>query len=166
MSKTLYFKQQQKTLTLEAQKCASKVMDWVKTHTASAMLPPKLRHILGCLAFSDFFVSKIKPYPGRITFSKYNGKSIFWLFLNIVRNSSRKKFRIEIWTFSFQICFRNQFLTLESGQTENTQIRVFVYFPLDHFPKSKIDSKSRFEMRMSIFLFYFFLKSFGLYLKK
>ena len=33
--KTLYFKQK-KTLTLEAQKCASKVMDWVKT-------PPPLR---------------------------------------------------------------------------------------------------------------------------
>ena len=36
---------------------------------------------------------------------------------------------------------------------ENTQIRVFVYFPLDHFPKSKIDSEIRFEMRMSIFIF-------------
>ena len=32
---------------------------------------------------------------------------------------------------------QNQFLTLGSGQTENTQIRVFVYFWFDHFPKSK-----------------------------
>ena len=36
---------------------------------------------------------------------------------------------------------------------ENTQIRVFAYFQFDHFPKSKIDSKSRFEMRISIFQF-------------
>ena len=65
----------------------------------------------------------------------------------------KKKFRIEIWTFSFQICFRNQFSTSGSGQTENTQIRVFAYFQFDHFPKSKIDSESIFEMRMSLFLF-------------
>ena len=32
----------------------------------------------------------------------------------------------------------------------NTRICVFLF---DHFPKSKIDSKSRFEMRMSIILF-------------
>ena len=40
MSKTLYFKQK-KSLTLEAQKCASKVMDWVKTFGA-----PRYRHFL------------------------------------------------------------------------------------------------------------------------
>ena len=55
--------------------------------------------------------------------------------------------------FWFQICFRNQFWTLGSGLTENMQIRVFVYFLFDHFPKSKIDFESRFEMRMPIFLF-------------
>ena len=64
-----------------------------------------------------------------------------------------------MWTLSFQICFRNQFSTSGSGQTENTQIYVFAYFQFDHFPKSKIDSKSRFEMRMSIFPFQIFLKS-------
>ena len=58
-----------------------------------------------------------------------------------------------MWTFSFQICFKNQFSTLGSGQTENTRIRVYVYFQFDHFPKSKIEFKNRFEMRMSIFLF-------------
>ena len=47
------------------------------------------------------------------------------------------------------------------------KIRVFAYFPFDHFPKSKIDSKSRFEMRMSIFLFKkILLKNFGQYFKK
>ena len=64
-----------------------------------------------------------------------------------------KKFSIEILVLSFQICFRNQFLTLGSGQTENTQIRVFAYFKFAHFLKSKIDSKRRFEKRMPIFLF-------------
>ena len=46
-----------------------------------------------------------------------------------------ENFRIEIWTFLFQICFQNQFLTLGSGQTENTRICVFANFPFDHFPK-------------------------------
>ena len=40
----------------------------------------------------------------------------------------QQKFRIEIWTFSLQICFRNKFLTLGSGQTKNSQIRVFLVF--------------------------------------
>ena len=78
----------------------------------------------------------------------------------------KKKFRLKIWTFSFQVCLWNKFWTLGSGQTENTQIHVFAYFPFDHFPKSKIDFESRFEMRMYIFFFKnFLLKSFGLYLK-
>ena len=41
------------------------------------------------------------------------------------RNSSKTKFRIEIWTFSFQICFQNQ-------------LRKYAYlrnFQFDHFPK-------------------------------
>ena len=44
-------------------------------------------------------------------------------------------------------------LSLGRNQTENTQIRIFANFQLDHFPKLKIDSKSRFEKRMSIFPF-------------
>ena len=70
-----------------------------------------------------------------------------------LKNALKKKFRIEIWTFSFQICFKNQFSTLGSGQTENARIRVFAHFPFDHFPKSKTNLESRFEMKMSIFLF-------------
>ena len=79
-------------------------------------------------------------------------------FLNMGQNSLKKKFRIEIWTFSFQICFRNQFWTSGSGQTENTRIHVYVYFQFDRFLKSKIDSESRFEMRMSIFQFLIFFQ--------
>ena len=44
---------------------------------------------------------------------------------------------------------------------------VFAYFQFDRFPKSKIDSESRFEMRMSISIFKtYFLKSCGHYFKK
>ena len=42
----------------------------------------------------------------------------------------KKKFLKKIWTFSFQICFQNQFWTSGSGQTE---IRVFAYIPFDYF---------------------------------
>ena len=84
------------------------------------MLPPILRHILGSWLFQKFFRSKKRPYPGQITFWKYNGKSIFWLF-KILTETLQKKFRIEKCIFSFQICFRNQFSTSGSGQTKNTQ---------------------------------------------
>ena len=45
----------------------------------------------------------------------------------------------------------NPFFTLGSAQTENTQIRAFAYFQFNHFLKYKMDSESRFEMRISIF---------------
>ena len=52
-------------------------------------------------------------------FSKIQWKIHILTFLNIDWNSSKqKKIRQEIWTFSFQICFRNQFLTLGSGLTK------------------------------------------------
>ena len=83
----------------------------------------------------------LRPFQNYIL--KIQWEIHFLTFLNTDRNAP-KKFRIEIWTFSFQICFRNQFWTLVSGQTENMQIRIFAYFRFDHFPKSKIDSESRF----------------------
>ena len=60
---------------------------------------------------------------------------------------------MEIWRFAFEIFFQNQFSTLGSCQMETTQIRVFAYFPFDQILKSKIYSKSRFEMKNAIFLF-------------
>ena len=51
---------------------------------------------------------------------------------------------------------KNQFRTSGSGQTENTPIKpigIIGVFQFDHFPKSEIDSESRFEMRMTMFLF-------------
>ena len=95
------------------------------------------------------------------------GNPFLYFLKNIGRNSSKQKFRIETGTFSFQICFQNQFWILGSVQTENVLINVFAYIQYDHFPKSKIDSQSRFEIRMSTFLFKnFFLKGFDQYFKK
>ena len=99
------------------------------------------------------FFRKKYTLPGPNHSLKIQWEIHFFTFEIIHRNSSKKIKKIKIWTLSFQICFRNQFLSLGSGQTRNTQIRVFAYFQFDHFPKSKIDSESRFEMRMYIFLF-------------
>ena len=72
-------------------------------------------------------------------------QEIHFLTFKILIETLQKKIQnrnMDNWTFSFfQICFGYQFWRQGSGQTENTQIRVFVYFPLDHFPKSKIDSE-------------------------
>ena len=114
---------------------------------------PNLGIFCGVCLFQNIFSSKIKPYPGWITFLKKIQWKIHFLTLLIIDRNSLKKIKIEVWTFSFQICFWNKFSTSGSGQTENTQTRVFVYFLFDHFPHSKIDSKTRFEMRTSIFLF-------------
>ena len=119
----------------------------------SGMLLPKLRHILGSLAFSEFFLVEKRTLPRSNHFFENTMGNPFFDFLKYWPKRSKKKFRIEIWTFSFQICFKNQFWTSGSGQTENTRICVYVYFQFDHFPKSKIDFQSRFKMRMSIFLF-------------
>ena len=130
---------------------------------------PNLGIFLGVWLFQKKKSLENRPYAGQITFWKYNGKSIFFLlfFLNIYQKSSKKNIRIEILVFFFQICLWNQFLTLGNGQTVNTQIRVIAYFKLDHFLKSKIDSKGRFEKRMPIFIFKKKnLKSFSQYLKK
>ena len=114
--------------------------------------PPKLRHILGGLASSEKISVKKETLPRSNHFLKIQWEINLLTFWNTDGTSSKKKFRIEICTFSFEICFWNQFLTSGSGQTENTQIRIFTYFQSDHFLKSKIDSESRFEMRMYIFL--------------
>ena len=79
------------------------------------------------------------PLPEQHHFLKIQWEIHFLTFLNTDRNAPKKKFWIEIWTFSFQICFKNQFSTSGSGQTENSRMRVYVYFQFDHFPKSKID---------------------------
>ena len=83
---------------------------------------PNLGIFGGVLLIQKKISSKNEPYAGQITFWKYNRKSIFWLFLNIDQNAS-KKIRIEIWTFSFQICFWNHSWTSGSSQTKNPAYR-------------------------------------------
>ena len=75
-----------------------------------------------CLAFSEFFfvTKSVPPHPNH--FLKIQWEIRFWTFFCDDRNAPKKKFRIEIWTFSFEICFRNQFRTSGSGQTEITPI--------------------------------------------
>ena len=67
-------------------------------------------------------------------------RSIHFLTFLILTETLHFFFRMVIWTFTIEICFRNQFFTLGTGHTENMQIRVFVYFQFDHLPKLKIDS--------------------------
>ena len=81
-------------------------------------------HILGSLAFSEFFFVKKVTLPWSNHILKIQWE-IHFLTFKIVTEMLQKKFRIEIWTFSFQICIKNQFLTSGSGQTENTRIRVY-----------------------------------------
>ena len=45
------------------------------------------------------------PTPGQITFWKYNGKSIFLLFLNIDQNSSNKNLVKKYWYSLFKSAF-------------------------------------------------------------
>ena len=58
---------------------------------ASGMLPPKLRHIWGCLAFSEFFLVKNLTLRRSNHFLKIQWKIHFFTFLNIDRNASKKK---------------------------------------------------------------------------
>ena len=65
-------------------------------------------------------------------------------------------FLIKLLTFSFQICFRKKFRTLGKVKLKIRQLRQLAYFQFDHIPQSEIDSKTRFEIRMSIFQFNIF----------
>ena len=76
------------------------------------MLPPILMHILDGLAFSELFFVKKVTLPWSNHIFKIQWEIHFLTFLNTDRNAPKKIFRIEIWTFSFQICFKNQFSTL------------------------------------------------------
>ena len=130
---------------------------WAKKFKNWLLVPQNLPVIV-CIKISRSWKFQpssliLKGWLRDIRFWKYNAKSLFLTFLNTDRNAPEKRIRIVIWTFSLQICFQNQFSTLGSGQTENTQIHVFAYSQFDHFPKSKIYSESRFEIRMFILPF-------------
>jgi hypothetical protein len=88
----------------------------------------------------------------------------FLTFFKYWPKRSKKIFKIEIWTFSFQLGFQNQFSTSGSGQTENMQLSVFAYFQSDHFPK--LFWKQIWNENVHISILKIFLERFGQYLKK
>ena len=75
------------------------------------------------------------PPLAKSHFENTTGNPFFYLF-NYWPKRSKIFFWIEVWTISFQNCFQSQFWTSGSGQTENTELRVFAYFQFDHFPKA------------------------------
>ena len=101
--------------------------------------------------FRKFFCQKRHLTPVKSLFENTLRNAFFFIyFFYIGQNSSKPNLELKYGHSLFKSTFR---ISFRSGQTENTQIRVFVYFPFDHFPKLKIDSKSRFEKRMPIYLF-------------
>ena len=85
----------------------------------------------------------------------------FFYFFKYWLKHSKNKFRIEIWTFSFQIWFWNQLLTSGSGQTENTQI--FSVWPL---PKVEhLFRKQIWNENVLIFILNFFWHTFKILLR-
>ena len=126
------------------------------------MLPPKLWNILGCLAFSEKkFRPKLDPTPVKSLLENAMGNP-FFDFFRYWPKLFKKIFRIKIWAFYFQICFRNQFSTLGSGQPENTL--VFSIWPLPEV--QKWFQKQIWNQNVHFSVLNFFLKRFGQYLKK
>ena len=52
------------------------------------MLPPKLEHILGCVAFSEFIFAKNIPYAGKSLFQ--NTMKLIWLTFFLMIKTLRK----------------------------------------------------------------------------
>ena len=96
------------------------------------MLPPKLRHILGCLAFSEFFCPKLDSTPVKSLFENTMGNP-FFDFFKYWPNLFKKKKRMEIWAFSFLNLLSEAIF--DFGKWSNwkytfTHIRVFSVWPL------------------------------------
>ena len=80
---------------------------------------------------------------------------------------SKKKFRIEIWTFSFKICFQNQFFDFRKWSNWKytyTRIHVFSVWPLPEVENWFL--KQIWNENIHISILNFFLERFGHYLKK
>ena len=88
---------------------------------------------------------------------------------HIDQKCSIKKFRIEIWTLSFQICCQNQFLTLGSGQTENhSNTSNCLIFSLTTetdrggvYEKDEQTNRKKLEISLKLIKFIFFLNFIG-----
>ena len=82
------------------------------------MLPPKLMHILGCLAFSDFFFASNQIL-------KYNGKSFFWSV--IIYSETLQFFLIVvIWDFIEKLPLE---LSFDLGKCPNYKTYTFTFMP-------------------------------------
>ena len=89
-------------------------------------------------------------------FLKIRWEIYFLIFLNTDQNAPIFFLELLYGHSHFKSAFGINFRLREVVKLkilQNTQIREFAYFQFDHFPKSKINSERRFEMRMSILLF-------------
>ena len=87
----------------------------------SGILPPKLRHILGILAFSEKISVKIYTLPRSNHLLKIQWEIHLLTFWHIDRNSS-KKIQNRICTLLFQICFGINF-----GRREVVKLKIYKY---------------------------------------
>ena len=115
--------------------------------------------------FRIFFCQKNDPTMVKSHFENIMGNS-FFDFLKYWPKCSKKKFRLEIWTFSFQICFKNKFSTSGSGQTEKHIYAYTCVFSLTTSRSWKLIFKADLKWECPYFYFKFFLEHFGQYLKK
>ena len=132
---------------------------------ASGMLPPKLRHILGCLAFSEKFVVKKKSLRRSNHFLKIQLDIHFWLFLIVTTRFKKNQNR------NMDILFLNLLSEsiLDFGKWSNwkytyTRTRVFSVWPLPEV--QNWFWKQIWNENIHISFLIFFLKRFDQYLKK
>ena len=128
------------------------------------MLPPKLGHIIGCLAFTEYFFVKNETLPRSNHFLKIQLKIIFLTFLNTDRNAPTKNLEQKYGHFHFKSALKINFWLRE---VVKLKIHVFAYtciFSLTTSWSRKLIFKADENGHISILNF--FLERFGQYLKK
>ena len=96
------------------------------------------------------------PSPVKSLFKNTMGTPFFFTLKNIDQNPLKIKFRIKIWTFSFQNWFWNQLSTSESNQTKNTQIHMVTSFSFTTSQSQKLVPKADFKRGCLYFYSIFF----------
>ena len=114
------------------------------------MLPPKLKHILGCLAFSEKNFAKNKTLPRPNHFLKIQWEIHFFTFLNTDRNGPKQNFEQQLYSTLLENCFQNRFRTTGSVRTRKHALSLSCIFWLGHFPKSKNSFESSFLIKCYI----------------
>ena len=108
------------------------------------MLPPKLRHILGCSAFSDFFSSCQRRDPTKVK----SHLKIQWeihLLKRLLKTKHSKKIQSSNYIRLYlNTAFGNNFGPREVPQTiKRMKVKVQVFL-FGHFPGSNIESEGIF----------------------